>query len=540
MNTADFSASSADLSGDLPLESLSDPAHVFIVTNSQDKILTWGERAAHLFGRTDSEALGENLPALLLQAEGAAKYNEAQQDARQAANTSAEFSCDVHSTQGDLRTLQWSVYPLPGSEPAQTAHFLLDLEQRRRRESLMRRALSHHQRLLRSLRSIVISVDLKGRVTEWNLAAERVFGLSAWATRGLPLAELPIGWPRERVQAALSKALASQEVCYLDDLPFRPTPEDAGVLGLTMTPVHDDEDAHHGVLILGADVTSRRSLENQLQQAQRLESIGRLAAGIAHEINTPTQFVGDNIRFLRDSIQDLLSLLGTYDTAIKRPVEDRDAALTEVEAAREESDLEFLEEEIPSSISQSLEGVERIASIVRAMKEFSHPSHESKAPSDLNQALQSTLVVARNEWKYVADVQLKLDPELPAVPCHLGELNQVFLNLVVNAAHAVHEANPGGDKGNIEIRTRCEGSQVIIEVQDDGCGMDELTCARAFDPFFTTKPVGRGTGQGLALAHDVIVNKHQGLISVSSRPGEGSTFMVRLPMGAPNVEAAAT
>lgn len=540
MNTSDFSPSSTDLSEDVPLESLDDPAHVFILTDANDRILSWGDRAAHLFGRQDGEALGESLPALLLHEESSKKYREALKGAQQAADKTAEFSCDVRSLQGSLHTLQWSIHALPGIVPAQTAHFVLDLEQRRRRESLMRRALSHHQRLLRSLRSIVISVDLKGRVTEWNLAAEKVFGLSAWATRGLPLAELPIGWPRDRVQAALSKALASQEVCYLDDLPFRPTPEEAGVLGLTMTPVRDDEDEHHGVLILGADVTSRRSLENQLQQAQRLESIGRLAAGIAHEINTPTQFVGDNIRFLRDSIQDLLSLLGTYDTAIKRPVEERDAALAEVEAAREESDLEFLEEEIPSSISQSLEGVERIASIVRAMKEFSHPSHESKAPSDLNQALQSTLVVARNEWKYVADVQLKLDPELPAVPCHLGELNQVFLNLVVNAAHAVHEANPGGDKGNIEIRTRNEGSQVIIEVQDDGCGMDELTCARAFDPFFTTKPVGRGTGQGLALAHDVIVNKHQGLISVTSSPGKGSTFVVRLPMGAPDVEAAAT
>ncbi len=540
MNTSDLSCSSADLSEDVPLESLDDPAHVFILTDADDRILTWGDRAAQLFGRPDAQALGEVLPALLLHDDSLKKYNEALQGAQQAANKTAAFSCDIRSAQGDLHTLQWSVYPLPGIVPAQTAHYVLDLEQRRRRESLMRRALSHHQRLLRSLRSIVISVDLKGRVTEWNLAAEKVFGLSAWATRGLPLAELPIGWPRERVQAALSKALASQEVCYLDDLPFRPTPEDAGVLGLTMTPVRDDEDEHHGVLILGADVTSRRSLENQLQQAQRLESIGRLAAGIAHEINTPTQFVGDNIRFLRDSIQDLLSLLGTYDTAIKRPVEQREAALNEVEAAREESDLEFLEEEIPSSISQSLEGVERIASIVRAMKEFSHPSHESKAPSDLNQALQSTLVVARNEWKYVADVQMKLDPELPAVPCHLGELNQVFLNLVVNAAHAVHESNPGGDKGNIEIRTRSEGSQVIIEVQDDGCGMDELTCARAFDPFFTTKPVGRGTGQGLALAHDVIVNKHQGLISVTSSPGQGSTFVVRLPMGAPDVEAVTT
>ena len=292
-------------------------------------------------------------------------------------------------------------------------------------------------------------------------------------------------------------------------------------------------DGHQAVLAVAQDVTARAKLEMDLRHAQKLEAVGSLAAGIAHEINTPIQFIGDNIRFLLDSFADLARVLHAYrklGQAAGRCGRACGPAL-EVAAAEEAADLDFIKEETPKAIAQALEGVTRVATIVRAMKEFAHPNPSEKAATDLNRALESTLIVARNEIKYVANVETDLQ-ELPLVQCNGGDMNQVFLNLLVNAAHAIKDRDDGnGHKGVIGVRTRREGDQVVISISDTGCGIPENIRDKIFEPFFTTKEVGRGTGQGLAIARSIVVDSHGGSLTFESTIGKGSTFFIRLPIG---------
>jgi PAS domain S-box-containing protein len=286
-------------------------------------------------------------------------------------------------------------------------------------------------------------------------------------------------------------------------------------------------------LAMITDITDRKALESELMQAKKLESIGQLAAGIAHEINTPAQFVGDNTRFIKDAFKDLMELNGVYTKLLDAAVEGEVPLelIQEVNASSESADVEYLAEEIPSAIDQSLDGITRISNIVRAMKEFSHPGSKEQENADLNQAIQNTITVASNEWKYFADVETDFAENLPPVSCFVQEINQVVLNLIVNAAHAIEQAKAEGDdqKGTITISTRDLGKEVEIKISDTGCGVPEEIRDRIFDPFFTTKAVGKGTGQGLAMAYRTIVEKHEGRLWVDSVDGEGSTFTIVLP-----------
>jgi signal transduction histidine kinase len=287
---------------------------------------------------------------------------------------------------------------------------------------------------------------------------------------------------------------------------------------VNVSPIRDQAGNVIGASHIAWDITERKRLERQLAQAQKLESIGQLAAGIAHEINTPIQYIGDNARFLQDALSDLHRVI---------------AAQGQPDASAGDVDLEYLQQETPKAIQQLLEGVSQVARIVRAMKEFSHPGATEKLPVDLNRAIESTLVVSRNEWKYVADVETDLARDLPQVPCLAGEINQVLLNLIVNAAHAIDDVvKTTGGKGRITVSTRRDGDWAEIRVADTGCGIPEAIRSRIFDPFFTTKDVGKGSGQGLSIAHTVIVRNHGGTIQFFSEMGSGTTFVVRLPLHA--------
>jgi two-component system, NtrC family, sensor kinase len=283
------------------------------------------------------------------------------------------------------------------------------------------------------------------------------------------------------------------------------------------------------------DITELRRLGRELAASQKLESVGRLAAGVAHEINTPVQFVSDNVQFVRTSMTDICAVIHAYRDLKDAAQSSGDvaAAVRLVEDAEKAADLDYILKNAPQALDSSIDGLERIATIVRSMKEFAHPDQTEKTMADLNQAIRSTLVIAHNEYKYVAELATEFD-DLPSIPCFLGEINQVVLNLLVNASHAISDVvKDSGKRGKINVRTRLDGNEVEISISDTGTGIPESARNKIFDPFFTTKEIGKGTGQGLAIAHSVIVKKHGGTLRFETACGKGTTFFIRLPIHAP-------
>ncbi len=307
--------------------------------------------------------------------------------------------------------------------------------------------------------------------------------------------------------------------------------------------VEDPSAPGDSLLLISRDISLRKQMERdreraeiQVRHSQKLEAIGQLAAGIAHEINTPTQYIGDNTAFLRDSFTEFTSLIRTLQGHLLR-LQEGTAAQGEVVRqaldALEASDVDYLEKEIPKAIQQTLEGVARVSKIVGAMKDFSHPGGESASSIDLHRIIESTITVSRGEWKAVADLKTEFALDLPLVPCYPGEISQVILNLVVNAAHAIaasQESRGCAGPGLIRIGTCLASGHVEIWVADDGTGIPEDIKGRIFDPFFTTKSVGKGSGQGLSIVHAVITEKHKGRIEVESSLGKGTTFRIFLPL----------
>jgi len=429
--------------------------------------------------------------------------------------------------------------------PSCSVEFLRDISARKD----LAAALIQNQQLLKAviadLPVAIRACDVEGRVFLHNPAAAQLFAMrtpddAVGSTPDLRAVEmfLPDGKtliPYE--ERPLARALRGENVTNVELLIAQSGGAVRTTLGSARRLTGQNGECL-GAVAITQDVTERKKLERELANAQKLESIGQLAAGIAHEINTPTQFIGDNVRFLQESVGELL---GVVDRLLKLGA-TQDAAMIsaeDLEALFAAVDITYLREELPKAIVQSLDGVERISRIVGAMKEFSHPATE-KAPHDLNRAILSTITVATNEWKYVADVVTDLAADLPFVPVMPGAFNQVVLNILVNAAHAIGAANAATTrtKGVITVSTRKHQDWAEIRIKDSGCGMPQEIRDRIFDPFFTTKGVGKGTGQGLAIAHDVIVNKHHGTIAVETAPGSGTTFVVRLPLHATDAAAA--
>ena len=303
---------------------------------------------------------------------------------------------------------------------------------------------------------------------------------------------------------------------------------------MTATPFRNPEGQFIGIVENFKDITQRKKIESQLVQAQKLESIGQLAAGIAHEINTPTQYVSDNIQFLEESFSSIVAVINKYDLLLKA-IESGSVGsklTAEVKESAEKADLDYIIQEIPGAIEQSMEGIHRIAHIVRAMKDFSHPGNKEKTSIDINKAVETTITVSRNEWKYIAEMETDFDERLPNVPCFPNEFNQVILNMITNAAFAIENKLGEGSsqKGTIMISTRHIGNWAEIRISDTGTGIPESIRNKIFDPFFTTKEVGKGTGQGLAISHSVITEKHRGTITFDTKMGVGTTFIIRLPV----------
>jgi PAS domain S-box-containing protein len=306
-------------------------------------------------------------------------------------------------------------------------------------------------------------------------------------------------------------------------------------MSTTRLPLHDLSGELLGTFGVSRNISvrkktedERRELELQLQLAHKLESIGMLAAGVAHEINTPTQFITDNTRFVQNSFKQVSEAIRRYRALVAAvPALAADAACIE-----DDTELDYLIGEVPRTLDQSMEGLGRVARIVGSLKEFSHPNTLERRPADLNRAIETTLTVARHEWKYVAEVVTELDPALPSVPCILDEFNQVVLNLIINACHAIEDVLKvtHAAKGLITLRTRQDGDWACIEVTDSGAGIPVEIRDRIFELFFTTKRADKGTGQGLALVRTIIVQHHGGAVDFTSEVGKGTTFRIRLPL----------
>ena len=394
-------------------------------------------------------------------------------------------------------------YALPPSR----VEFLRMTDELRDREARL-------QAMLNAAVDGVITLDEFGRVESCNPSAERLFGRSDLV--GAEIGQLVAGWEARLGPAAEPLDPSRDLIAHRAAAAF---PIEVASSEFTI----DDRKMQ---TLFVRDLTRRRKAEAQLRQAQKLEAIGQLAAGVAHEINTPLQFIGDNTRFTGQAVEDLLRAARLAKEALGGQEAQREA----LRAALDAFDLEFLAEETPRAIRETLDGLERAGDIVRAMKAFAHPDEGRRVLVDLNAVVKTSVTVCRNEWKDFADVELDLAPRLPELEANRGQLHQVVLNLVVNAAHAIHDSPRR--PGQIRVQTRVVDDGIELQVQDDGCGIPEAAQGRVFDPFFTTKPVGRGTGQGLNIVWSSVVETHGGRVWFETAAGVGTTFFVTLPSGA--------
>lgn len=497
------------------------------------KIMYVNPRATQMIGFSMEEAVGQPFTNFIHQKE-LPKVAERYKKRMEGKEVPRLYETVLINKSGELLDVELNATIIEYSGKPADLVFIRDITDRKRAEEELREAHAETEQLLTAIHSILIWVHPSGRVARWNNAAEEVFGIDAESVVGKPFTECGINWNWTEISRDIARCKEDEMPVRIDDVPYIRRDGKDGFIGATFTPIFSDNGEWGGFLMLAAETTERKILESQLAQAQKLESIGQLAAGIAHEINTPTQYVGDNLRFFHDAYEDMAKLLESYSGLLQsaKKGEPTEGLVGKIDKLAEEIDLDYLREEIPKAIEQSLDGVGRVAKIVRAMKEFSHPGSEEKTAVDINKAIESTITVARNEWKYFAELETDFDPTLPLVPILPGDFNQVVLNMIVNAAHAIADVVGDGsqEKGKIKIVTRKTGDHVEIRISDTGAGIPEEIRHKVFDPFFTTKEVGKGTGQGLAISRNVVVDKHGGSISLESEEGKGATFIISLPL----------
>jgi PAS domain S-box-containing protein len=526
---------------DITLRRRADEAQAFLaslVESSQDAIIgttpegvvvSWNRGAAELYGYSAEEMIGRTAAVVAppdRPGEVAAILERVRQRETVANHETARIRKD-----GRRVNVSLNISPVFDAEGKVTGvvNIARDITRRKQAEQALQSSEERYRELFENASDPVYTFDLEMRITSLNRIAEEMLGYGREEAVGTDLRQLVDAEKWKPVEKAMGQMVAGRAP---EKFETEIRSSDGRRVTVEINPrlIYRDGEAV-GIQAIARDITGRDVAEMELRQAQKLESVGRLASGIAHEINTPMQFVSDNVRFLQDSFGQLQEVIGKLHELSGSSFDQCSGNDLCAEIGRLDANLdsEYLLKEIPEALSQTLDGVERVVMIVRAMKEFAHPENRGMIPADLNKALVNTLTVARNELKYVADVETEFG-DLPLVICSLSDINQVFLNLLVNAAHAIGDVvGDTGRKGTIRLQTGMEGSMVVISVADTGGGIPAGIRNRIFDPFFTTKQVGRGTGQGLAIARSV-VDRHKGTLTFESEVGKGTTFYIRLPI----------
>lgn len=409
-----------------------------------------------------------------------------------------------------------------------TVQLSIEIRERREAEVEARETSNLVSALLEGIGAAFFIVNPETqKIIRSNKVVQDMFGLAPWQLSERTCADMFNGFSDSMADLTCPETV--KKIQYREGMATHADGTKFPVLRY-LIPMELQGVSHIGIVMI--NITERKNLERQLNTAQKLESVGELASGIAHEINTPIQYVGDSVRFIEEAVQDMVAILNAEAELAERcRNEGAHKDLTDrIADLEDDADVEFIVEEIPKACTRALEGTDRVAHIVRAMKNFAHPGTGEMVPVDINQALENTIVVSKNEWKYVADIVRDFDP-VPMVKCFPGDINQVLLNILVNGAHAIAEkVGNSGEKGTITLTTRATDDDLIVSIGDTGTGIAEENISKIFDPFFTTKEVGRGTGQGLAIVHDIIVERHGGSIDMESEVGKGTTFIITLPL----------
>jgi PAS domain S-box-containing protein len=393
------------------------------------------------------------------------------------------------------------------------------------------RAESERDAFFRTSLDLLSIFDAKLCFVQANERWLHTLGYEPQSLVGQPMLSLVHPDEVERISAQSSKV---RETGFIQDFEFRIISKSGETKWISAAASLDK--SSRLIFTVCRDVTVQRAMAHELAQANKLEAVGQLASGVAHEINTPIQYVGDNVQFAEDGFVQLFSFIDRFKGTLSLEQQQQ------FDASAHESDLPYLREELPKSLREGRDGLRRVAELVRALKEFAHPDQVEKSPADLNEALARAVVLARGELRHVSRVETKFS-ELPKYPCHIGSLSQVFLNLLVNAAHAIEERTQkqkvGWDSHRITVSSRREGNEIVISFADTGCGIPESIRERIYEPFFTTKPVGKGSGQGLPLVRNVIIGKHGGRIELESVVNQGTVFTLRLPFETQSASRAA-
>ncbi len=499
-----------------------------VMIDSAGEVTYWNEAAERMFGYTADEMMGQELHLVITPKHLHTAYLEGFQRFQETGTGPAigkTLELPAIRKDGSEFTVELSLSAVRSHDGWHAIGLIRDITERKQAEAILQESEQRFRAIFEDSADGIVIGDFESRGFRMvNKKIREMLGYEGQELEKLSISDI---WA-ERWQGRMADVLGS--------LSAEPTQSINGCEIKRKDGSTFHADVVISLLSLGGrrhfmaiirDITQRKALEYQLAQVQKLQSIGQLAAGIAHEINTPMQYIGDNTLFLKDAFGDLSRLLH----AIRSQSECKQGVAIPGSLI-ETIDIDFIAEEIPKAIDQILEGVKRVTKIVKAMKDFSHPDEEVAAPFDLNKAIESTVTIARNEWKYVADCELQLDPSLPPILGFQGEFNQAILNMVINAAHAIGEVvgKDSNRKGKITITTRRDGDWVEVRISDTGCGIPPEVRNRIFDPFFTTKEVGKGTGQGLTIAHSVIVEKHKGSLRFESEVGKGTTFIIRLPI----------